>query len=199
MNIQKEVAREEAQTPPDTSGEDAPEVEQTEAAIVGTAVAGPPQTEPAADEIDEYPIEDTVWEGEMGRYTEMKHLSRTMHPMGGLDERVMSPRDLNEKLEDDYFAKGFELIKILPQGFGPDGVSVLYVLGKVREDLQSKHKEIWHIQRTLTERAMQSGGVTGFQADKYIKSFLSEGWQLFAVNTLKDGDVEIPMLWVLVR
>ena len=193
LNILREVAREEAQTPPDTSNTDTPKIEQTASAVVEA-----PQTEPAVEEIDGYPIEDMVWEGEMGRYTEIKHISRTMHPMGGLDDRVMSPRRLNEYLEE-HFAQGFELIEVLPQGFGPDGVSILYVMGRVKPELEAEFSSIWHIQRTLTERPMLSGGVTGFQADKYLNSFLSEGWQLIAVKTLKEGESEIPMLWVLVR
>lgn len=193
LNLLKEEARGEAQAVLETpdltdSDEDAPEIE-TEAI---EAVASP-----EVEEVGEYPIED-IWDGEIGRYVEIKHISRTMHPMGGVDERIMSPVRLNEYLEE-HFAKGFELIEVLPQGFGPDGVSILYVLGKVSEDLDSKHTNIWHIQRTLTERPALSGGITGFQADKYLNSFLSEGWQLFAANALKEGEAEIPMLWVLVR
>ena len=190
LNILKETAREEAQAmleAPDLT--DAPEIKAQHEPIEAVV----------PEAVDEYPVEDGIWEGEMGRYIEIYHLSRTMHPMGGVDERVMSPGRLNEKIEDEFFSKGFELIKVLPQGFGPDGVSLLYVLGKVRPEFESKHDHIWHIQRTLSERPMISGGVTGFQADKYLYSFLSDGWQLFAVNTLKDGDSEIPMLWVLVR
>lgn len=192
LNILKEDAREKAQASlesPDlaVSDADAPEVkaQPTEAVEV------------IPEEVDEYPIED-VWDGEIGRYVEIKHISRTMHPMGGVDERIMSPVRLNEYLEE-HFAQDFELIKVLPQGFGPDGVSILYVLGKVSPDLDSRHTNIWHIQRTLTERPALSGGITGFQADKYLNSFLSEGWQLFAANALKEGEAEIPMLWVLVR
>ena len=192
LNILKEDAREKAQASlesPDlaVSDADAPEVkaQPTEAVEV------------IPEKVDEYPIED-VWDGEIGRYVEIKHISRTMHPMGGVDERIMSPVRLNEYLEE-HFAQGFELIKVLPQGFGQDGVSILYVLGKVSPDLDSRHTNIWHIQRTLTERPALSGGITGFQADKYLNSFLSEGWQLFAADALKEGDAEIPMLWVLVR
>jgi hypothetical protein len=199
LNVLKDEAREQAQSSLETpdltdSDADAPEVAQTAEDVVE-----PPEHPPAADtlEIDEYPIED-IWDGEIGRYIEIKHISRTMHPMGGVDERIMSPVRLNELLEE-YFADDFELIKVLPQGFGPDGVSILYVLGKVSEDLDSKHTNIWHIQRTLTERPALSGGITGFQADKYLNSFLSEGWQLFAAQSLKEGEAEIPMLWVLVR
>ena len=193
LNLLKEEAREQAQAVLETpdltdSNEDAPEIE----ADAIEAVASP-----EVEEVGEYPIED-VWDGEIGRYVEIKHISRTMHPMGGVDERIMSPVRLNEYLEE-HFAQGFELIKVLPQGFGQDGVSILYVLGKVSEDLDSKHTNIWHIQRTLTERPALSGGITGFQADKYLNSFLSEGWQLFAANALKEGEAEIPMLWVLVR
>lgn len=192
LNLLKEEAREQAQdvleTPDLTdTNADAPDVEEQHIEVI----------EPVPEEVDEYPIED-IWDGETGRYIEIKHISRTMHPMGGLDERIMSPVRLNEYLEE-HFADDFELIKILPQGFGPDGVSILYVLGKVSSDLESKHTNIWHIQRTLTERPALSGGITGFQADKYLNSFLSEGWQLFAVKALKEGEAEIPMLWVLVR
>lgn len=201
LNVLKDDAREQAQSSLETpdltdSNADAPEITATEAQVVGDK---PPQPPPATDtlEIEEYPIEDT-WDGETGRYVEIKHISRTMHPMGGVDERIMSPVRLNELLEE-YFANGFELFKVLPQGFGPDGVSILYVLGKVSSDLESKHTNIWHIQRTLTERPALSGGITGFQADKYLNSFLSEGWQLFAAQSLKEGEAEIPMLWVLVR
>ncbi|TET36203.1 MAG: hypothetical protein E3J69_04000 [Anaerolineales bacterium] len=196
LNLLKEEAREQAQAvleTPDLTDSD-PEPPETEAEAI-EAVATPEVEE--VEEVGEYPIED-VWDGEIGRYVEIKHISRTMHPMGGVDERIMSPVRLNEYLEE-HFAKGFELIKVLPQGFGQDGVSILYVLGKVSSDLESKHTNIWHIQRTLTERPALSGGITGFQADKYLNSFLSEGWQLFAANALKEGEAEIPMLWVLVR
>jgi len=190
LNILKEEAREKAQASLETpdltdSDSETPEIKAEAIEVV------------ASPEVEEYPIED-VWDGEIGRYVEIKHISRTMHPMGGVDERIMSPVRLNEYLEE-HFAQGFELIKVLPQGFGPDGVSILYVLGKVDSDLESKHTNIWHIQRTLTERPALSGGITGFQADTYLNSFLSEGWQLFAANALKEGEAEIPMLWVLVR
>lgn len=196
LNLLKEEAREQAQAALETpdltdSNADAPEIE----AEAIEAVASPEVEE--VGEVGEYPIED-VWDGEIGRYVEIKHISRTMHPMGGVDERIMSPVRLNEYLEE-HFAKGFELIEVLPQGFGQDGVSILYVLGKVSPDLESVHTSIWHIQRTLSERPALSGGITGFQADKYLNSFLSEGWQLFAANALKEGEAEIPMLWVLVR
>ena len=192
LNVLKDEAREQAQSDLETpdltdSNEDAPEIEEQPIEVADVI----PET------VDEYPIEDT-WDGEIGRYVEIKHISRTMHPMGGVDERIMSPVRLNELLEE-YFANGFELFKVLPQGFGPDGVSILYVLGKVSSDLESKHTNIWHIQRTLTERPALSGGITGFQADTYLNSFLSEGWQLFAAQSLKEGEAEIPMLWVLVR
>lgn len=196
LNLLKEEAREQAQAVLETpdltdSNADAAEIE----AEAIEAVASPEVEE--VGEVGEYPIED-VWDGEIGRYVEIKHISRTMHPMGGVDERIMSPVRLNEYLEE-HFAKGFELIEVLPQGFGQDGVSILYVLGKVSSDLESVHTSIWHIQRTLSERPALSGGITGFQADKYLNSFLSEGWQLFAANALKEGEAEIPMLWVLVR
>ncbi|MFV2044344.1 MAG: hypothetical protein ACC700_14070 [Anaerolineales bacterium] len=199
LNLLKEKTQEQAQADleaPDLAEVDAADADADDAAkeVETAAVVIPP----VAQKIDEYPIESGIWEGEMGRYTEVKHIARTMHPMGGLDERTMSPPRLNEYLEE-RFADGFELIKVLPQGFGPDGVSILYVLGKVRPELESKHKNIWHIQRTLTERPALSGGITGFQADKYLNSFLSEGWQLFAADSLKEGEAEIPMLWVLVR
>lgn len=189
LNILKETEREQAQqvdlATPEVSNSDTNTPE---------AVAPPP----VLDEVEEYPIEDGAWEGEMGRYIEFKHISRTMHPMGGVGDRVVSPRRLNEYLEE-HFAQGYELIEVLPQGFGPDGVSLLYVMGRVRDDLKPKFTSIWHVQRTLTERPMQTGGITGFQADKYLNSFLSEGWQLIAAKSLKDGEAEIPMLWVLVR
>ncbi len=193
LNILKEEAREEAQASLETpdltdSDSETPEIKAEAVEVVAS---------PEVEEVSEYPIED-VWDGETGRYVEIKHISRTMHPMGGVDERIMSPVRLNEYLEG-HFAQGFELIKVLPQGFGPDGVSILYVLGKVQEHLGKKFSSIWHIQRTLTERPSLSGGITGFQADKYLNSFLSEGWQLFAADALKEGEAEIPMLWVLVR
>ena len=193
LNILKEADREEAQASLET-----PDLTDTETSTPETeAVTVEVVTPPVVEDADEYPIED-AWDGEIGRYVEIKHISRTMHPMGGVDERIMSPVRLNEYLEE-HFATGFELIKVLPQGFGPDGVSILYVLGKVGPDLESRHTNIWHIQRTLTERPALSGGITGFQADKYLNSFLSEGWQLFAAQSLKEGEAEIPMLWVLVR
>ena len=193
LNILKEEAREKAQASLETpdltdSDSETPEIKAEAIEVVAS---------PEVEEVSEYPIED-VWDGEIGRYVEIKHISRTMHPMGGVDERIMSPVRLNEYLEE-HFAQGFELIKVLPQGFGPDGVSILYVLGKVSSDLDSRHTNIWHIQRTLTERPALSGGITGFQADTYLNSFLSEGWQLFAADALKEGEAEIPMLWVLVR
>ena len=193
LNILKEADREEAQASLET-----PELTDADTSTPDVeAVAVEVVTPPVVGDVDEYPIED-VWDGETGRYVEIKHISRTMHPMGGVDERIMSPVRLNEYLEE-HFAMGFELIEVLPQGFGQDGVSILYVLGKVGPDLESRHTNIWHIQRTLTERPLLSGGITGFQADKYLNSFLSEGWQLFAANALKEGEAEIPMLWVLVR
>ena len=150
------------------------------------------------EEAQEYPLEPT-WTGEQGRYIEIKHISRTMHPMGGLDERVTSPAKANQYIEK-HFAMGFELIKVIPQGYGPDGVSILWVLGKLRDNQLPKHSEIWHIQRTLTDRpGLTDGGVSGFQADTYISSFFKDGWKLFTAEPLQKGGTEIPMLWVLVR
>lgn len=175
--------------------------EEAEAEAPAPAEAEAEPTEPAAEPaaIEEEPVIESEWEGEMGRYTETKHYSRTMHPLGGLDESVKTPAKLNAEIKEDYFDKGFELIKVIPQGFGPEGVGVLWVLGKVREGLESKHSEIWHIQRTLSERPMETGSITGFRADAYIKTYLDNGWQLFSVDALQSGQKEIPMLWVLVR
>ena len=147
---------------------------------------------------DDYPLEGVAWEGELGRYTEVKHITRTMNPLGGLDDRVMTPTKVNEYIEG-HFLDGFELIKVIPQGFGQQGLSLLWVLGKVRADIEPRYTEIWHIQRTLTESPMSEGGVTGFQADQYLNSFLRDGWQLFVAQSLRTGEPEIPMIWVMVR
>ena len=194
LNILRETEREQAMQA-DLS---ATEIKDSDTSTPEVKEAATDVVAPVPEEVDEYPIEEGVWEGELGRYVEIKHISRTMHPMGGLDDRVVSTRHMNEYLVEQ-FGQCFELIEVLPQGFGPDGVSILYVLGKLREDLEPKVSSVWHIQRTLTERPMVSGGITGFQADQYLNSFLSEGWQLIAAKSLKEGETEIPMLWVLVR
>lgn len=155
-------------------------------------------TVPIVEETQEYPLEPS-WTGELGRYTEVKHIARTMHPMGGLDDSVITPSKANDYIEK-HFANGYELIKVIPQGFGPDGVSILWVLGKLNAGETPKHLEIWHIQRTLTDRpGLTDGGVSGFQADTYISSFFKDGWNLFTAEPLQKGGTEIPMLWVLVR
>lgn len=146
----------------------------------------------------EYPVEGSSWEGDLGRYSEIKHITRTMNPLGGLDDRVMTPNRVNEYIEG-HFLDGFELIKVIPQGFGSQGLSLLWVLGKLQPADKPRFTEIWHIQRTLTERPMMEGGVTGFQADQYLNSFLRDGWQLFVAQSLRTGEPEIPMLWVMVR
>lgn len=133
-----------------------------------------------------------------GRYESLYHYSRTIHPLGGLGEGIKSPEDIKNKIESDFFAKGWELAFVEPLGYGPDGLSVLWIFGKVREGLESKHKEIWHIQRTLGSNVME-GQVTGFGVDAYLKSYLDEGWSLFSAKALMRGGSEVPMMWVLVR
>lgn len=155
-------------------------------------------TVPLRQETQEYPLEPS-WTGELGRYIEIKHIARTMHPMGGLDSTVITPTKANEYIEK-HFANGYELVKVIPQGYGPDGVSILWVLGKLNDNQKPKHQEIWHIQRTLTDRpGLTDAGVSGFQADTYISSFFKDGWNLFTAEPLQRGGTEIPMLWVLVR
>ncbi len=190
---------------------EAPPADEPEAVLEAPALEEPIAEEAAVAEVAEeaappanlgepeaYPLEGEGWEGDLGRYTELKHITRTMNPLGGLDDRVMTPNRVNEYIEG-HFLDGFELIKVSPQGFGSSGLSLLWVLGKVRAEEKPKYTEIWHIQRTLTERPMMEGGVTGFQADQYLNSFLRDGWQLFVAQSLRTGEPEIPMLWVMVR
>ncbi len=191
LNLLEDEAREVANTVMDDKlkAPDLGTVKKTEEAVVSPDSLGDPE---------EYPISAREWDGELGRYTELKHITRTMNPLGGLDDRVMTPTRVNEYIED-HFLEGFELVRVIPQGFGSQGLSLLWVLGKVRADEKPKHTEIWHIQRTLTESTMVEGGVTGFQADQYLNSFLRDGWQLFVAQSLRTGEPEIPMLWVMVR
>lgn len=146
-----------------------------------------------------YPFEGDSWEGEMGRYVAIKHMTRIMNPLGGLDDRIKTPIEVNEEIEDDWFAEGYELLKIVPMGFDQTGLAVLYVLGKVRDDLAPRHTQIWHIQRTLVERDQRSDSITAFQADQYVSSFLKDGWNLFASEVIQRGADAIPMLWIVVR
>ena len=179
---------------------EAPELE-TESGEAGEVEEAEEAEAPAPVDMgtpDDYPLEGVSWEGELGRYSEVKHITRTMNPLGGLDDRVMTPTKVNEYIES-HFLDGYELIKVVPQGFGQQGLSLLWVLGKVRADIEPRYTEIWHIQRTLTESPMAEGGVTGFQADQYLNSFLRDGWQLFVAQSLRTGEPEIPMLWVMVR
>jgi len=199
LNLLEDEARAAAIAPPpeDEPELEAPALDAQEATVAEVAeeVAAEPvkMGEPEA-----YPLEGEGWEGDLGRYTEIKHITRTMNPLGGLDDRVMTPNKVNEYIEG-HFLDGFELIKVVPQGFGSQGLSLLWVLGKVRPEEKPRFTEIWHIQRTLTERPMTEGGVTGFQADQYLNSFLRDGWQLFVAQSLRTGEPEIPMLWVMVR
>jgi len=133
-----------------------------------------------------------------GRYESIYHYARTIHPMGGLGEEIKSPQEIKDFIEQDFFAKGWELAFVEPLGFGPDGLAVLWIFGKLRESLQARHKEIWHIQRTLGSNIME-GQITGFGADTYLNSYLNEGWSVFCAKALTRGGSEVPMLWVLVR
>ena len=133
-----------------------------------------------------------------GRFESVYHYARTIHPMGGLGEEIKSPQDIKEFIERDFFAKGWELAFVEPLGFGPDGLSVLWIFGKLREGLESRHTEIWHIQRTLGANVME-GQISGFGANTYLNSFLNEGWSIFCAKALARGGSEVPMLWVLVR
>lgn len=133
-----------------------------------------------------------------GRFDSIYHYARTIHPMGGLGEEIKSPQEIKDFIEQDFFAKGWELAFVEPLGFGPDGLSVIWILGKVREGLKPRHTEIWHIQRTLGSNVME-GQITGFGANTYLDSFLSEGWSIFCAKPMSRGGSEVPMIWVLVR
>ena len=133
-----------------------------------------------------------------GRFDSIYHYARTIHPMGGLGEEIKSPQEIKDFIEQDFFAKGWELAFVEPLGFGPDGLSVIWILGKVREGLKPRHTEIWHIQRTLGSNVME-GQITGFGANTYLNSFLSEGWSVFCAKPMSRGGSEVPMIWVLVR
>lgn len=147
----------------------------------------------------EYPFADQPWEGEMGRYVAIKHMTRIMNPLGGLDDRIKTPIEVNEEIENEWFSKGYELLKTVTMGFDQTGLAVLYVLGKVREGLSARHTQVWHIQRTLVERDQRSDSITSFQADAYVSSFLNDGWNLVSAEVIQRGADAIPMLWVLVR
>jgi len=133
-----------------------------------------------------------------GRFESIYHYARTIHPMGGLGEEIKTPQEIKDFVEQDFFAKGWELAFVEPLGFGPDGLSVIWILGKVREGLKPRHTEIWHIQRTLGSNVME-GQITGFGANTYLNSFLSEGWSVFCAKPMSRGGSEVPMIWVLVR
>lgn len=195
LNLLEDEARTAAMAPPtkDEPELEVPELDEPTAEVAEEAAPPADMGEPL-----EYPVEGSSWEGDLGRYSEIKHITRTMNPLGGLDDRVMTPNRVNEYIEG-HFLDGFELIKVIPQGFGSQGLSLLWVLGKLQPADKPRFTEIWHIQRTLTERPMMEGGVTGFQADQYLNSFLRDGWQLFVAQSLRTGEPEIPMLWVMVR
>lgn len=157
--------------------------------------------EAIVEEVKKQSEQDSEIEAKMeivGGYSDVYHLARTLSPAGGLGIEIMNPEQVKNYIEETLFAEGFELLFCDPVGFGPDGLSILWVFGKPR-GREGRHKEIWHIQRNLGRR-IEEGQVSGFMANTYIKSFLDDGWNLFTAKPLSNASQqEISMFWVLVR
>jgi len=134
----------------------------------------------------------------LGRYERLYHFARTIHPMGGIGEEIKTPDEIKERIENSFFAEGWELFNVEPLGYGPDGLSMLWIFGKVKEGFEPLHKKIYHVQRTLGSNLME-GQLTGFSADAYLETFFEQGWSIFAAKPLSRGGAEVPMVWVFVQ
>jgi hypothetical protein len=156
------------------------------------------EIEKKAEEAVEKPLEGDKPLEASGGYSEVYHFARTIAPGGGLSAEIMSPEEVKDHIEKNFFDEGYELLTCDPIGFGPDGLSIIWIFGKPR-GRDGRHREIWHIQRNLGRQA-QDGQMTGFMANTYIKSFLTGGWNLFSARPIRGAsNREIPMFWVLVR
>lgn len=141
------------------------------------------------------PLLPTLREG----IVEIRHMKRTLSPGGGSwDEEVVRNDYVDDKISE-YLQEGWGLIHIQHLGVTAEGIEMLWVMGKPAEGVDFPFNEIYHIVQNVGGVGPDNRGLTGFQADALINSYLAEGWELAYTKAIASSSAGINMMWVLVR
>jgi hypothetical protein len=141
------------------------------------------------------PLLPTLREG----ITEVRHMVRTLSSNGGnWDEKVVRADYADDKISE-YLQEGWGLIQIQHLGVTAEGIDMLWIMGKPVDGVEFPFDEIYHIVQNVGGVGPDNRGLTGFQADALINSYLAEGWELAYVKAIASSAAGINMMWVLVR
>jgi len=133
--------------------------------------------------------------------TDVYHIVRSVSKLGGMgwhSSRV-SVADVDERL-GEMLLEGWELVKSQPLGYGPEGIDMLWVLGKFGEGKVTRYPytEIMHMTRRVGGGDVEA--ISGTQANALISGYLQTGWDLALVEALdKAAGGVINVMWILLR
>jgi len=132
---------------------------------------------------------------------EVKHIKRSLNKYGtGWENEIVSGEQADEKI-GEYLTEGWILVHMQSLGITTDGLQMLWIIGKpTEEDLRDwPYREIYHVVQNVGGVGPDGSGLTGFQADAWINSYLDEGWELAYVQAVAISEAGMNMIWVLIR
>ena len=135
---------------------------------------------------------------------EVHHTIRSVGEVGSGDwfNSIVSVQDADENLSA-MMGDGWSLIKTQSMGYGPDGIEMLWVFGKFKEDAVVKDwpdREIHHVSRVVGGMGDDGRGVSGLAANALVNGYFETGWDLADVGALGEAvGGAVNMMWVFVR
>lgn len=104
----------------------------------------------------------------------------------------MTARQLEVYLAEEYFADEYNLHSVVHLGQEQDGHNLLFVMEDA-SGAKNSHSEIKVKLQTMRT------GITGFQANEWISSYISDGWDLAHVGGVGYSEAGVNIFWVLVK
>lgn len=133
-----------------------------------------------------------------GKYVQLRHVTRTLTAFGRGDGYAFLDPHQASAYFSQYLDAGYDLLFVEHLGIEPEGHMMLWGFALPNDPKDVKGiTEVHHIVRIIG--AGGEGAISGFQADMYVSSFLTEGWEIFKVKQLGLTPSGINVLWVLVR
>jgi hypothetical protein len=136
---------------------------------------------------------------------EVYHIVRSIgaYGVGTWYEPIVSSDQVDENIAR-MFGEGWSLIHSQSLGYNPDGIAMLWVLGKFAEESPEReipYQEILHLTRPVGGMGDDERSITGPAANSLINDYLQKGWDLASVESLDNptGGGPVNLMWILVR
>ena len=130
------------------------------------------------------------------------HWKRLIVPTNDATERIAATevsietvQSAQQYIEDVYFANGYEISAVshisIESTAELAGHNIMFVLTRP-EGREPQHSEVYML-------ITQVGGLSGFQADSFLSSYLEQGWDMIHFETFGFTEAGINCFWVLAR